>query len=278
MYRQFLALVLNTFKEALVKKVLLIIFILFSLIIILIPIIINLDAVEVIPYMLQSDPNFNYKEFILKVELAFVSKIPFFVLMMIFLVMSSSFIPSLLQKGYIEFILSRPVSRASIIMSKYVAGIIIVFLAMTYIIVPVWLIVSIKTGVWHFKFLLSILWYTFIFASFYPLIILVGLITRSNTVTLIFNLIVFFPITAVLSIKDTIYKFISNKVVIFIVDFFYYLFPKPWDLRAMCETSINGTFNTSSGVFYSFQPVITSVILLVTILSFAIYYFNNKDY
>ncbi len=278
MYRQFLALVLNTFKEALVKKVLLIIFILFSLIIILIPIIINLDAVEVIPYMLQSDPNFNYKEFILKVELAFVSQIPFFVLMMIFIVMSSSFIPSLLQKGYIEFILSRPVSRASIIMSKYVAGIIIVFLAMTYIIVPVWLIVSIKTGVWHFKFLLSILWYTFIFASFYPLIILVGLITRSNTVTLIFNLIVFFPITAVLSIKDTIYKFISNKVVIFIVDFFYYLFPKPWDLRAMCETSINGTFNTSSGVFYSFQPVITSVILLVTILSFAIYYFNNKDY
>lgn len=274
----FFALVINTVKEALARKVLLIIFILFSLIIILIPILINLDAVEVIPYMLQADPSFNYENFILKVELAFVSQIPFLVLMMIFIVMASSFIPSLLQKGYVEFILARPISRLNIILSKYVAGILIVFLAMVYIIVPIWLIISIKTGVWHFKFLYSIFWYTFIFATLYPLVILSGLITKSSVLTLIFNLLIFFPISAVFSIRDTIYKFISNKVIIFIFDFFYYLLPKPWDLRAMCETTINGSFNTDAGFFYSYQPIITSVIFIVTLLSVSIYYFNNKDY
>lgn len=274
----FFALVFNTLKEALARKVLLIIFILFSLIIILIPIVINLDAVEVIPYMLQADPSFNYENFILKVELAFVSQIPFLVLMMIFIVMASSFIPSMLQKGYVEFILARPISRTNIILSKYVAGILIVFIAMVYIIIPIWLIVSIKTGVWHFKFLYSIFWYTFIFATLYPLVILSGLITKSSVLSLIFNLLIFFPISAVFSIRDAIYKFISNKVIIFIFDFFYYLLPKPWDLRTMCETTINGSFSTDAGFFYAYQPVITSVIFIVTILSVSIYYFNNKDY
>lgn len=274
----FFALVFNTFKEAFSKKVLLIIFIFFSLIIILIPIIINLDAVEVIPYMLQSDPSFDYNKFIITVELAFISQIPLLIFMIIFIAMSSSFIPSMLQKGYIEFILARPVSRATIILSKFVAGILIIFFAMCYIIIPVWLIISIKTGVWHFQFLYSIFWYTFIFASIYPLIILSGLITKSNTLTFILNLIIFFPFSAVLSIKDTIYKFISNKIVIFIIDFFYYLFPKPWDLRTMCEATINGTFNTSSGIFYSYQPIITSVIFIITMLSISIYYFSNKDF
>ncbi|MCX7833046.1 MAG: hypothetical protein N2490_02400 [Ignavibacteria bacterium] len=278
MANPFFALMINTFKEAFARKVLLFIFILFSVIIILIPLIINLDAVEVIPYMLQSDPNFSYDKFVLTVELAFISQVPFLVLMMIFIIMASSFVPSMLQKGYVEFILSRPISRTTIILSKYIAGIAIVFLAMIYIIFPVWLIISIKTGVWHFKFLYSIFWFTFIFASLYSLIILTGLITRSSILTLIFNLIIFFPISAVFSIRDTIYKFISNKVIVFIFDFFYYLLPKPWDLRSMCESTINGSFNLESGFFYSFQPIITSIIFIITILSVSIYYFSNKDY
>jgi hypothetical protein len=87
-----------------------------------------------------------------------------------------------------------------------------------------------------------------------------------------------FPITGLLSLRESAYPFINNKAVEYILDFIYYLLPKPWDLRTMAVEIIEGKFSASAGIFTAYQPLITSVIFIITILSLSVYYFNKKDY
>ncbi len=273
-----LSLIYGTIKEAIAKKVLLSIFVIFSAVIIIMLLVINLDPVEVLPQLMGNDPNFDFNTFVLWFEVQMISQFPFFIIMTLFIVMTSSFIPSMLEKGTVELILSKPVSRSEIILGKYAGGVIIVFSALTYLITIIWLIISFKTGVWHFSFLTSILWYTFIFAVLYSLIIFTALITKSTVLTLIFNMFLLFPITGLLSLREGVYSLINNKAVEFILDFIYYLLPKPWDLRTMAVEIIEGKFSAAQGILIAYQPLITSVIFIITILSLSIYYFNKKDY
>ena len=274
----FWAIVKNTIREAFSKKILLLLFILFSLVILLIATVINLDAVEGIPQLLGTSTDFNYYSFIVRMELLMISQPSFLIVMILFIILSSSFIPSLLQKGNIELTLSKPVSRTNIILGKFVGGVILVFIALAYLITLIWLIISAKSGVWHFAFLLSIIWYTIIFAVLYSLIILTGLITKSTVMTLIINVLIFFPFTSILAVKDDIMQVASNKVIAFILNFIYYIFPKPWDMRNLCKDIIGGTLNTSAGFFYVYQPLITSLIFMLVCLSLSVYYFDKKDY
>lgn len=273
-----LSLIYGTIKEAIAKKVLLSIFVIFSAVIIIMLLVINLDPVEVLPQLMGNDPNFDFNTFVLWFEVQMISQFPFFIIMTLFIVMTSSFIPSMLEKGTVELILSKPVSRSEIILGKYAGGVIIVFSALTYLITIIWLIISFKTGVWHFSFLTSILWYTFIFAVLYSLIIFTALITKSTVLTLIFNMFLLFPITGLLSLREGVYSLINNKAVEFILDFIYYLLPKPWDLRTMAVEIIEGKFSAAQGILIAYQPLITSIIFIITILSLSIYYFNKKDY
>lgn len=273
-----LSIIYGTVKEAIAKKVLLSIFIIFSAVIIIILLVINLDPVEVLPQLMGNDPNFDFNTFVLWFEIQMISQFPFFIIMTLFIVMTSSFIPSMLDKGTVELILSKPVSRSEIILGKYAGGVLIVFAALTYLITIIWLIISFKTGVWHFSFLASILWYTFIFAVLYSLIIFTALVTKSTVLTLIFNMFLLFPITGLLSLREGVYSLINNKAVEFVLDFIYYLLPKPWDLRTMAVEIIEGKFSAAQGILVAYQPLITSVIFIITILSLSIYYFNKKDY
>lgn len=274
----FNAIVKSTIREAFSRKILLSLFILFSLIVLLIAAAINLNAVEGIPSLLQAQQDFDYRAFIVKIELMMISQPSFLIIMLLFIIMSSSFIPSLLQKGNIELTLSKPVSRTELILGKFVGGVIIVFLALAYLIILVWLIISFKTGIWHFAFLQSILWYTLIFAILYSLVILTGVITRSTILSLIINVLILFPFTAILAVKDSISQVASNRMITFILNFIYYVFPKPWDLRSMCDNLIGGTLNMQGGFMQVYQPVLTSVIFMLVCLSLSIYYFSKKDF
>ncbi len=275
----FWALIKGTIKEALSKKILLSVFGLFSFIVLLILALINLDSVEGIPALMQANEEFDYRQFIISIELLMISQPPFLIIMTLFMVMVSSFIPSMLEKGNIEVLLSKPVSRTSIILSKYLAGVIIIFFALLYLVLLIWIIVSAKSGVWHFDFVIySVIYYTYIFAVMYSAIILTGLLFRSTILSLIVNIMLFFPITAILSLKNEMAQVITNKPVMFIIDFIYYLLPKPWDIRAIASSLIEGSFTATGGFFFAYQPVITSGIFMVAMLFLSIYFFNKKDY
>lgn len=265
-------LIFSTFKEALEKKIILVIFVVIALFLLLGLSLLNMDSVEGMNQILMMQGELEYRAAIIRFEVGLLNQFSFLVVFTLLVVLSASFIPSMLEKGNIDVLLSKPISRIHIIIAKFISVVFFAFIIIAFLISLIWLMVSIKSGIWHFAFLQSIIWFTLIFAVLYSLVLLTGVLTQSTVLSIIINLLILFPITGLLSNRESFYGFLSSGAIQGVLNFFYYIFPKPWDLRQMCEILISG------GTIESWQPLITSILFMLAMLSISIYYFSKKDY
>lgn len=265
-------------REAFAKKIILSIFVFFSLIILFIVFAATNESVAgMLAFLEASGGNADYRSAVIYFESNISSKIPMFMLIAFYIIIVSSFIPSMLQKGHIDLLLSKPISRTKIVIGHLLAGTTFAFLSSFFLLGIIWLIVSSKTGVWHIPFLYSILWFTFIFLTMYSFVILIGFLTKNTMLNILINLILFFPISWIFYLLNLVIKkgeqfFSLGAVTEFIIKFFYYILPKPWDLADLCENTIK---MESLG---SVQPIISSVLFIGVMISLSIWYFNKKDY
>lgn len=265
-------------REAFAKKIILSIFLFFSLIILFITFAATNEGVTgMLAFLEASGGNADYRSAVIYFESNISSKIPMFMLIAFYIIIVSSFIPSMLQKGHIDLLLSKPISRTKIVLGHLLAGTIFAFLSSLLLLGIIWLIVSSKTGVWHIPFLYSILWFTLIFLVMYSFVILIGFLTKNTILSILINLILFFPISWIFYLLNLVTKkgeqfFSLGAVTEFIIKFFYYILPKPWDLADLCENSIKGE------ALSSIQPIISSVLFIGVMISLSIWYFNRKDY
>ncbi|MCE1166021.1 MAG: ABC transporter permease [Bacteroidetes bacterium] len=271
------AFIKGIFKEALAKKILLTIFGFFTLIIVLIIFAITNSTVDGLQMMLESKSEGGLKEAVMMLQSGIVSGIPMFMLIASMLIITASFIPDMLKKGHIDLLLSKPISRTKIIIGQFLAGIILVFLSFLFLLGIIWLIVSLKTGYWNINFLYSVLWFTLIFAVLYSAVILIGILSRSSILTIIINLLLFFPITWLLYLANRYFES-DQKGIVFgpvaetLLKFFYQILPKAWNMQDMCDAIV--THNPVAG----YQPLISSLLFMAVMLSVSIWYFNKKDY
>lgn len=187
---------------------------------------------------------------------------------------SSSFIPNMLEKGNIDLLLSKPVSRDQLLIGKYLGGVLVVFLNIILLIIGVWLIISLKFSYWDYSFLLSSLMITFTFAVLYSIILLFGVMTKSSVPGMMiayFVLIILSPL--LLAGKEQFKPIIENDVARTAIDVLYYTIPKTSELMG------NILYDVSSGKgIIDYQPVLTSLLFLILILGFTIYLFRKKDF
>jgi len=106
--------------------------------------------------------------------------------MMLFgMIATAGIIPSFLKRGTIDIYLSKPVSRFTLLFSKYLGGVAAIGTALFYFFFGMFIIVGIKTGYWNIGVLyvwaLSVLF----FASVYALASFLAVISRSIGVILI---------------------------------------------------------------------------------------------
>ncbi len=265
-------------REAFAKKIILSIFIFFSLIILFITFAATNEGVTgMLAFLEASGGNADYRSAVIYFESNISSKIPMFMLIAFYIIIVSSFIPSMLQKGHIDLLLSKPISRTKIVLGHLLAGTIFAFLSSLLLLGIIWLIVSSKTGVWHIPFLYSILWFTLIFLVMYSFVILIGFLTKNTILSILISLILFFPISWIFYLLNFVTKkgeqfFSLGAVTEFIIKFFYYILPKPWDLADLCENTIK------MESLSSIQPIISSVLFIGVMISLSIWYFNRKDY
>ena len=139
---------------------------------------------------------------------------------------ASSFIPNMLEKGNIDLLLSKPVSRAQLILGKFLGGVLIVLLNIAYLIISIWILIGIKFSIWDPSFLLGIFTITFAFASLYSLIILMGILTQSSVLAMMISYLIFFIFSPILNARECIGYFLNNTVLNYIMDFLYYIIPK----------------------------------------------------
>lgn len=269
----FLTLLYSTFKEAFEKKIILTIFLLIAAVILLFLSFINLDSIEGLKEMLMMSGDESFRDAIIKFETNLINQFSFMVVFCLLLIMSASFIPSILEKGNIDLLLSKPISRRNIVIGKFISVVFLAFIIISLLVAVIWFIISIKTNIWYFPFLSAIIWFTFIFAVIYSFELFIGLISQSTILSLLLTLFLLFPVTALLSVRETmVFSFVKNETIIFIFNFIFYLLPKPWDLRESCINMIEGI------AIQSWWPFISSGIFMLAMLSVSVYYFSKKDY
>jgi hypothetical protein len=106
-------------------------------------------------------------------------------ILLVGVVVTSFFIPNMLRKGHIDLLLVKPITRPYLLLCRYVGGLSFVFMSLVFLVVGVWLLVGIRTGVWGPGFLYSIFLITFQFAILYAFSTFLGVFTRSGLVAII---------------------------------------------------------------------------------------------
>jgi len=186
----------------------------------------------------------------------------------------SSFIPSMLEKGNIDLLLSKPVTRTELLLGKYAGGLLVVFINIIILILGVWLLIGLKFGYWNFAFLYSSLVITFTFAVLYSIIVLFGIITQgsmSGMMSAFFIFIVLSPLLYAAKFKGM--NFIENETLRTVINWFYYIIPKTHEL--MGETLNN---LTTKGGIENYQPIVTSFAFLLVMLLLSVFIFRKKDF
>lgn len=101
---------------------------------------------------------------------------------------TAGFITSIMEKGSIDLLLSKPVSRWVYIAGRYTGAVLIIFAEVAYLIFGLWLVAGFSLGSWSPAFLMTILIITLAFAGVYSLVTLFGVLTRSSWFAIIIGL------------------------------------------------------------------------------------------
>src|SRR5882724_9640594 len=101
-------------------------------------------------------------------------------------------VPRMQEKGTIDLYLSRPVARVKLLLSRYVAGLLLAASNIFYLVISMWLIVMWKTHVVHPKFLMAAVIILFVVATLLAFAFLVGVVTSSTAVSIMSSYALFF--------------------------------------------------------------------------------------
>ncbi|MGI9472802.1 MAG: ABC transporter permease [Rubripirellula sp.] len=102
-----------------------------------------------------------------------------FVLVFLGILVTASVIPDMLQPGSLHLLLSKPVSRSMLLLSKFVGGCAFVFLCVVQLVVGLYLVAGLRLDVWNLRFLWCIPVSVFLFSVFYSVSVVAGLRWRS---------------------------------------------------------------------------------------------------
>lgn len=263
-----------TVREALARKVLLFFLGLSALAIIISAIVVNVLSNEALENSITvHNKDLVLNQIVTSIQLMITTPlISLCILLAIFA--SASFVPHMLEKGNIDLLLSKPISRLQLLMGKYFGGLLVVFINVAFLVIGIWLVISLRFSIFSFAFLNIILSVTFTFAVLYSLIVLFGVITQGSILGMMSAYFIFLILSPVLyAAKTQFYDAITSGFLRSIIDFLYYIIPKTSELIGKL------TINLAVGEgIVDWQPVLTSLAFAVTTMSYAIFIFHKKDF
>lgn len=102
-----------------------------------------------------------------------------FVLIFLGILVTASIIPDMLQPGSLHLLLSKPISRTLLLLSKFLGGCAFVLLCVTQLVIGLYLVAGLRLDIWNPRLLWCIPVSVFLFAVFYSVSVLAGLRWRS---------------------------------------------------------------------------------------------------
>jgi ABC-type transport system involved in multi-copper enzyme maturation permease subunit len=209
---------------------------------------------------------------------------------------TAGFLPEFLQPDSISVLLSKPVSRSSLVLGK-VAGVLVFAVAQIGVfIVGTWLALGFRTGIWAPAFLLSVPLLILQFFLVYSMGVLLAIGTRHSVPSAV-GAVLFWALCFVANYSHYVALVRANSSTGPLhlslsmqraSSMAYWVMPKPADIAILLERilktadhfSLIPDFHTveEMGAFHPVLSVVTSVLFSMILLAISVREFNKIDY
>lgn len=166
-------------------------------------------------------------------------------------------VPRMQEKGTIDLYLSRPVSRTRLILSRYVAGLLLAGSNVVYLLGSVALIVMWKTHVFHPRFVLAGGIILLIIATLLAFAFLIGVGTSSTAVSIMTSYAFFF-FSIMMMAHEKLAAIMTHEWQATLINTMYWIFPKTGELGFAVAGYVSGeqlpgriSATLSPALFYS---------------------------
>ena len=154
------------------------------------------------PVSASSDLPFNgdsLLESVVFTAQAFVAGAAYWVGIVLALFATGGLVASLTERGQVDVLLTKPLSRHAVLAARLLAVMAVMLALVVYLFGAVWLVMSLKSGLWNPRFLLAIGVVWGMFAAIYGVVALVGVWSGSGPLSFVVTLGVVF-VSLILSI------------------------------------------------------------------------------
>lgn len=184
---------------------------------------------------------------------------------------SAGLIPTMFEPGRIELLLSKPITRTRLLLGRYLGTLAVIGSNMLYLVLSVWVVLGLKTRIWKPSFLLAAALAIFAFAVMLAVVTLVAVLSSSAVLATMVTY--FFMIVSPLLAQHARIKWLFRREwARQLTEYLYYLFPKYWDLGNMSRLALEGRG------FESWMPVWSSALFAMVMLAAGLWAFARKDY
>jgi ABC-type transport system involved in multi-copper enzyme maturation permease subunit len=114
-----------------------------------------------------------------------VAGITFWVVLLLGLFATGSLVASMMERGQVDLLLSKPVARSTLLGGRLLGVGAVVAALVVYVLGAVWLVISIKSGIWNGAFLVGVAVVLTMFAVLYGIVTLVSVWTESTALAMI---------------------------------------------------------------------------------------------
>lgn len=282
---KFGAIIEETFREAKARKTLVGFFIFSSIVIVITFLVLQMDAVQTgfndVITPLENEKGRGASPApggiamtVLEWVWIVICYLLFFMTVAIGVFSTASFMTSMMEKGTIDLLLSKPVPRWMYIIGRYTGAMIIMAVEILYFILGMWLVVGLSLGQWEPKFLASLFFILLGFGGIYAVVTLVSVLTRSAWFAIIIGIAIYF-VSGMLAIGSFIDKLLTGEesggVFGAISTVIYYLLPQAPELSDNMRFAITGQPILWTPVFLTFG-------LIVAYLGLSSYIFSKKEF
>lgn len=105
------------------------------------------------------------------------------------ILVTAPIVPQTFTAGSLNLLLSKPLSRSLLFLSKYVGGCAFVLFVSGYMVCGLWLIAGLRFEVWHPRLLLAIPIFAFLFAVYYAVSCLAGVLWKNAILSIVFTVL-----------------------------------------------------------------------------------------
>lgn len=274
----------DVMREAAARWTLIAYFFLSTIFILIFASAINLDIVDgalagakLFGQEVDVDGGISIEKLVLGFETGF-SVFLYFICTFLAIFATAHLVPRMQEKGTIDLYLSRPVSRVGLLLSRYVAGLILAGSNVVYLMGTIWLIVAWKTQVFNFRFLVAGSIIFLVIAVLLAFAFLIGVFTSSTAVSIMTTYGLFF-FGLMLAAHENIAAAVSKQWQAWTIETLYWVFPKTAELGQAVAAFVGGSELPEQVLrVLTPAPFLTTAAFGIVCLTLASWLFTRKEF